>query len=94
MDWALTERDKELLLAWIRAWPASGHPNDWDRWFEFVSNHSRESRNVLNEAEVREFLHTDETRERGSVSDDFAEIIDHHISVAVKILDFLEHTGR
>jgi hypothetical protein len=95
MSYDLTKTDKELLSAWVGAnTAASGHPLDWNRWFDFVNNHSNEVGNVVSESEVREFLHDKEKYLKGGVSYLFAKIIDKHITATVHILNFLEHTKR
>ena len=91
----LSEECQRLIKKWHSAISASGRTLDWERWYDFVDQYSRDHDYSLNEKEVREFIHQLEFERYGrDVGHAFAATINKPISLAFHILEFLVHTKR
>jgi hypothetical protein len=90
----LSEECQIRIKNWLDGHPASDHTLDWDRWYDFVDQYSKDHGCSLNESEVREFIHKAEIERNGNVGDVFSEMINTHISHALHILYFLDYAKR
>ncbi len=71
----------------------TGHPNDTQRFFEFVDQYSRSHGNFADEAMIQGVI---ASITKTSIGDNNAleEKIRDRVSLMVEILDFLKVTGR
>ena len=88
----LNKECEEKLQAWLApsTWHTS-HPNDMDRWYDFVDVYQRNHGNVIDEAALKEHIAHSVV---GGVNDALIEIISQRISLAYNIIDFLNRTKR
>ena len=89
-----TEKTLDVWLG-LSTWFTNNTTN-MNHWYGFVDQYQREHGFAIDEAALREIIERKLTKIEGKRfdNDHFRNKIRERISLAVKILDFLKHTGR
>ena len=89
-----TEKTLDVWLG-LSTWYTNNATN-MNHWYGFVDQYQREHGFTIDEAALREIIEHKLTKIEGKRfdNDHFRNVIRERISLAVKILDFLKHTGR
>lgn len=70
----------------ISTWD-SGHPLDWDRFYQFVDQYQKDHGFSIDEPALRDIM-------KSKVGDQYEQKINEYIGLAYKILDFLKVSNR